>query len=238
LEEAHRGVATQSPPFLFLHPDHIHALLAQTFLLRPADATKAEEAALELIQGSDTGSWSQAVAASILLSLHFREALESSPHHAITPTAPHERRLLRTLAEAAEFEQDPLLSTEYQIQRLSRIYVAGADLTRSTAVEKIALLLNDAPAPTVLLRSVELSILWALSTPTKASSNSAFSRVREQGMAVLVSLRERLSAYDADESLQSWWQGWLESVSGDSCRTAAASWVGEEMMRLRAIAWP
>lgn len=242
LEEAYRGVATHSPPFLFLHPDHMQALLAQACLLRPADAIRARSMATELMQRADIGPWSRGVAAAVLLSLRFREQLAAKPPQrpaeTIRRTPRAERRLMSHLARSAKFENDPFLLSEWQTQRLARIHVAGADLTKSDAVQRLAEVLADAPAPLTLLRAVELGLLAALGGPAADRRAGGFERVRERGRLALDGLQERLLAYDADESLQAQWRDWMEGGSELSGEAAATAWNSEDMMRLRAIAWP
>lgn len=242
LKEAYTGVCALDPPYLFLHPDQIEALLVQACLCSPFDRLYAEIRSQEILRRADSGRWSQAVASSVLLQMHLDDTIsqtfasEPGVDSIVSPLGcPEDREMLQTLETAARLENDPFLLTEYQIQRLGRFSVVRASDMILRSIEELMVLLSRCPAPLTLLRAVEASLLWELCGGLGASAT--IRDIRQMGYEVLDALSLRLPAYSVPQKLRDTWADSL-AVSSYSTATIFHRWNSTEMHRLRALAWP
>lgn len=243
LRDALQGLRRLSPPFLLLWPEHIQALLAQTYLLSNSGRALAAKQARELLNSTDSGPWTLAVAASVLLHLRLDLLLSDRARPdeiraelaAPEPGAP--KTLLQRLHAAAAAEGDPFLLTESAALHAAW-YGAAGDL--DAVAEHIARLethSRGAIAPLVVLRAVEASALWQSCGLEEAPAIPALHALRLRGRQALDEIAAALPAYQcsADHTRK-----WRQCLSGGALLTQEESsyWLGEELLALRNCTWP
>jgi hypothetical protein len=234
LDDAAAVVAATKPPYQFIHPDHIAALLSQACLLRSLDRFRAERLAAELLGKADTGAWSRGMASGVLLTLRLSRRLEEGDSSSLAAVVTDDDLFL-SLSDAAAAESDPFLTTELCIQQL---VCASSRRRLHTAANSLRTLhegLQISPAPLVLLRAIEVAVLTR-GTPDRIDDD-VLQQILCQGILALDSISTVLDAYDVDDDAQASWRELLR-LSGSNDDTPRTWWQSESLVRLRALAWP
>ncbi len=242
LEEAYTGVCALDPPYLFLHPDQIEALLVQACLCSPFDRLFAEMRSQQILKRADSGRWSRAVASAVLLQTRLDDAMEQAFSNVtgwkgdMDPLErPEDLGMLEALEKGAQKENDPFLLTEHRVQCLGRSCVRRSGDRAWELASELATLLDRCPEPLILLRAVETSLLWEL--PGGLGPCTLIDDIRQMGRECLDSLSLQLPAYGVHRDFSDAWAASLADASY-STEHLLECWKSKEMLRLRALSWP
>jgi hypothetical protein len=238
---ARDAMARMDPPFTFLDPDHLEALLLQVRLLMPGARVLMARAARGLLAAADAGPWSKAVAAAALLHVQlgrmtregaappvFSEALDDTSSQG----AGH---LISVLEANSTAERDPLLITEATTLRAAWLGASGRTAAMHAQVELLAREMAGAASGTILLRAVEATqIASAFARPGEAAG-AALEEVRGCGLRALAELERGIASY----------RHGVVALAHDHLRPGRAAagdrridWLGEPLSCFRALLWP
>ncbi len=167
LSQAVDGMASLSPPYLLLGPDHVEGLLAQALLLVPSGQIQAGRVARGLLCRSNVTLWTGALASGVLL----HGALAQALHAPSVPLAAQRLlngkgparadELLERMETTAASERDPALMTEGLLLRAG--FLLAAQCNGAEATLQALLRLTKAQSPAIrLLRAVEAAAIWLL----------------------------------------------------------------------------
>jgi hypothetical protein len=224
------------PPYLFLSPEHLEALLALTYLCSDGSAVLASDTAARVFTRK-CGPWSTAVAAATMLHIHFQQRAEEMAERTGRGRGRNDEveGWFRTLNRAARQERDPLLLSEDLLLRVVRAVEAGDRGLAEAPLKELGASLDVAPLALVLLRGVEVGVL-APGIFGDDGWPAEVGAILERGIAALNELQGRLVTYRFPRAM------------ADRCRAVLGGavlpgaplelWSSEPVRLLRCRAWP